>query len=223
MKKPDIMCYDFDGTLCNTLPDIVNSMNVVLVKNGFSSIPEAKVRSFIGSGISKLVERSVYYALAGDGHQPVKPEILKKVTLEMGEHYTHHLTDNSVLYDDTLDILDYFKDIPQVIVSNKPQKMVELMCAHYGILEYFDLIIGGDTLDVCKPDKQVWEYLKKKMALKEDVSGVMIGDSIPDLKFGKVAGFKAIAVSYGYNDLPALKEEGADLIIDSLTELKNIY
>ncbi len=38
MKKHDLICYDFDGTLCNTLPDIVNSMNVVLEQNGFQKI-----------------------------------------------------------------------------------------------------------------------------------------------------------------------------------------
>jgi len=221
--KPELIAYDFDGTLCNTLPDIVASMNVVLEKNGFPSIPYEKVRSFIGSGISQLVERSVYCALSGDNHDPVPPELLKKVTLEMGDYYTGHLMDNSFLYDDSIDILNHFRGIPQIIVSNKPQKMVEIMCDHYGIRHYFDLIIGGDTLDVCKPDAKVWEYVKGKMNIDRKVPGLMIGDSVPDLRFGKVSGLTTVAVTYGYNDLPVLKEEGADLFINKLSELKKIY
>ena len=223
MKTLDLISYDFDGTLCNTLPDIVASMNLVLEKNGFSAIPYEKVRSFIGSGISKLVERSVYCALSGENNDPVPPELLKKVTLEMGEYYTDHLMDNSYLYDDSIEILEYFKGTPQIIVSNKPQRMVEIMCEHYGIEHYFNLIIGGDTLEVCKPDPQVWKYVKSSLQLGHDINGLMIGDSVPDLRFGKISGLRTIAVTYGYNDLPVLKEEGADLFIDKLSELKELY
>ena len=222
MKNIDLICYDFDGTLCNTLPDIVNSMNVVLEQNGFQKIPLERVRSFIGSGISKLVERSVYCALAGDNNDPVDPEILKKVGREMGEHYSGHLMDNSYLYEDTKEVLEYYKDIPQIIVSNKPEKMVSTMLSYYGISTYFDLVIGGDTLDVCKPDIKVWEYIKSKMQLSDKVTGFMIGDSLPDIKFGQISGLTTVAVTYGYNDVSVLKEAGVDHLIDHLIQLKTI-
>jgi len=222
MNKIDLICYDFDGTLCNTLPDIVNSMNTVLEKNGFMAIPESKVRSFIGSGISKLVERSVYCALAGDENESVNPKLLNKITEEMGRHYTRHLMDNSFLYNDTKEILTFFSNIPQIIVSNKPKHMVEIMLRHYGIDQYFDLVVGGDTLDVCKPNVKVWKYVKKKIPFEKNINGIMVGDSIPDLLFGKTAGLTTVAVTYGYNDLHVLKAEGADHYIDSLTALKII-
>jgi len=222
MKNPDLICYDFDGTLCNTLPDIVNSMNAVLEQNGFTAISEAKVRSFIGSGISKLVERSVYCALESDGGGPVDPVILKKVGTEMSEHYALHLMDNSHLYKDAADILDYFSPYPQIIVSNKPQKMIEAMLEHYGIRPYFDLVVGGDTIDVCKPDPAVWDFVKSRTGISGNVRGLMVGDSVPDMVFAKVAGLTAVAVTYGYNDVPVLKDAGADLLIDNLMALKDI-
>lgn len=222
MKKLDLICYDFDGTLCNTLPDIVHSMNVALAQNACNSIPYDKVRSFIGSGISNLVKRSVYCALAGDENEPVDAELLKKVGNDMSEYYSNHLTDNSYLYEDSIEILEYFSGIPQIIVSNKPVLMVEAMLKHYKIDHYFDLVVGGDTLNVCKPHPAVWDYVKEKMMLKEDVEGLMVGDSVPDLAFGRIAGLTRVAVTYGYNDLPVLQEEGADYFIDSLGDLKNI-
>jgi phosphoglycolate phosphatase len=85
------------------------------------------------------------------------------------------------------------------------------------------LIVGGDTLDVCKPDIKVWEYVKKEMSLKNNIEGLMVGDSIPDLLFGKTAGLTTVAVTYGYNDLPVLKAEGADHFIDRLNDLKDIF
>ncbi len=222
MKNIDLICYDFDGTLCNTLPDIVNSMNVVLELNGLPRIPTERVRSFIGSGISKLVERCVYYALAGDKNKAVDPELFKKVGREMSEHYSNHLMDNSHLYDDTIEVLEYYKNIPQIIVSNKPEKMVTAMLAYYGISTYFDLVVGGDTLDVCKPDIKVWDHVKIEMQLREKVNGLMVGDSIPDIKFGQVSGLTTVAVTYGYNDVPLLKEAGVDHLIDHLIDLKKI-
>ena len=221
MKKPELICYDFDGTLCNTLPDIVSSMNAVLVGNGLSAISEEKVRSFIGSGISKLVERSVYCALKGDDHKPVDPTMLKKVGTEMSEYYSAHLMDHSYLYD-TIEILEYFSFCKQVIVSNKPQKMIETMLEFYGIRKYFDLVVGGDTIDVCKPDPAIWEYVKEKMNLSGQVAGAMIGDSVPDLAFAKVSGLIAIAVSYGYNDVHVLEQYGLDHLISKLSDLKTI-
>lgn len=222
MKNIDLICYDFDGTLCNTLPDIVNSMNVVLKNNGLSQISTKRVRSFIGSGISKLVERSVYCALTGDHNESVDLELFKKVGREMSEHYSNHLMDNSHLYGDTLEVLEYYKNIPQIIVSNKPEKMVVAMLEYYGISSYFDLVIGGDTLDVCKPDIKVWHYVKTKMKLSNEVIGFMIGDSIPDVKFGQVSGLTTVAVTYGYNDIPHLNEAGVDYLIDHLIQLKTI-
>ena len=222
MKKSGLICYDFDGTLCNTLPDIVNSMNVVLEENGFKAISTAKIRSFIGSGISKLVERSVYCALAGDGNIHVEPKVLKKVGFEMEKHYSKHLMDNSYLYEDAKVILEYFSCYPQIIVSNKPQKMVESMLEHYGIRHYFDLVVGGDTIEVCKPDPAVWQYVKKKLKLSGEIKGAMIGDSVPDLAFGKAANLTRVAITYGYNDLSVLIKEGSDHFIDNLSELKNI-
>ncbi len=222
MKNIDLIIYDFDGTLCNTLPDIVNSMNAVLQLNGYNTIAYEKVRSFIGSGISKLVERSVYCALTGDNHKPVNSETLIKVTHEMSEYYSQHLMDDSHLYEGCEDVLEYFKDVPQIIVSNKPLKMIEAMVKQYGIDHYFDLIVGGDTLDVCKPDPAVWELVKEKMSLPQDPQGFMVGDSVPDLAFAKVTGLTGVACTYGFNDLPVLKKEGADHFIGVLSELKNL-
>ena len=221
MKKIDLICYDFDGTLCNTLPDITDSMNVIFSRHGFDKIPEERVRDFIGSGIGKLVERSVHHVLSGRDHSLAQDEI-KKVGEEMAIYYSKHLTDRSHLYEGSIDILEHYSQVPQIIVSNKPEQMVRDMLAHYGIDTFFDLVIGGDTLEVCKPDLLVWDHIVKTMKLPNERFAIMVGDSLPDVIFGINANMLTIAVSYGYNDVPVLKEARADHIIDSLYELKNL-
>jgi phosphoglycolate phosphatase len=221
MKAPQLICYDFDGTLCNTLPDITASMNAVLERNGHKTVPEARIRDFIGSGIARLVERAVHYALSEGAGPPPAAAAVERITEEMGKYYREHLIERSHLYPGTESVLEHFSGIPQIIVSNKPEDMVRTMLEHFGIARHFDLVAGGDTLEVSKPHPRVWEYVKERMGLPEAPAGVMVGDSLPDVVFGRMAGLQTVAVSYGYNDVPSLREAGAHRIIDALEELKD--
>lgn len=223
MKKPELIIYDFDGTLCNTLPDIAESMNVVLEERGLPRIPEMRVRDFIGSGITKLVERSIYYALSQKQEEPVSTEEIQQAGKVMAEYYRRHLVDRSHLYPGVKEVLNYFRDIPQIVVSNKPESMVYEMLEHFGIEKAFSLLVGGDTLEVFKPDPAVWEYVLASLELQEPLQGWMVGDSLPDLHFAKVATLTPIVVSYGYNDIPLLREAGAEVVIDDLRELIRFY
>jgi phosphoglycolate phosphatase len=219
MKRPEFICFDFDGTLCNTLPDIAASMNRVLRRRNYPEIPENKVREFIGSGIIKLVERALRYAVSREIEEDIDPMLLETLGMEMSEYYSRHLTDRSYLYPGVETVLMAFRDIPQIIVSNKPEAMVRNMLKHYGIRDYFDLIVGGDTLAVSKPDVAVWEYVAREMKLSGDINGWMIGDSLPDVQFGKIGRLRTIVVSYGYNDVSVLRNAGADTVIHDLREL----
>lgn len=222
MKKPNLICFDFDGTLCNTLPDIAASMNAVLRRYGYAEIPEARVRDFIGSGIMKLVERSLRHAVLQGGKTDISPELLSKIGREMGEYYSKHLTDRSHLYPGAKELLCGLDEISVAVVSNKPEAMVRAMLKHYGIDAPVDFVVGGDTLDVAKPDIAVWHHVLKIMGLQEPLNGWMVGDSLPDVLFGKAAGLTNIVVSYGYNDVPLLKEAGAGIVIDKLLQLRDM-
>lgn len=223
MKKPELIIYDFDGTLCNTLPDIAESMNVVLEELGFSRIPEMRVRDFIGSGILKLVERSIRYALSQNQGRSVNADEVQQAGKAMAEYYRRHLVDRSHLYPGVKEVLSYFRNIPQIVVSNKPEAMVYEMLEHFEIDKAFSLLVGGDTLEVLKPDPAVWKYVLASLKLREPLPGWMLGDSLPDLQFARTAALTPIVVSYGYNDVPLLKEAGAEAVIDDLRELILLY
>lgn len=222
MKKPDLICFDFDGTLCNTLPDIAVSMNTILQRYRYPEVPENKVRDFIGNGIVKLVERSLRHAVSQGGGSAITPELLSTIAREMGEYYSEHLTDRSYLYPGAKELLYGLDGISVVVVSNKPEAMVRAMLKHYGIDTPVDFVVGGDTLNVAKPDIAVWYHVLKIMGLQEPLNGWMVGDSLPDVLFGRAAGLTTIVVSYGYNDVTLLKEAGAGIVIDNLMQLRNM-
>lgn len=217
--KPELICYDFDGTLCNTMPDIAESINVALDTMGYKRIPVSQVRNFVGNGISKLIARSLSFSIAQQTGQELSEKELERFSVLMQTYYFDHMTDASNLYDGVKEVLEYFKDVPQIVVSNKPVKMLHSMLKYYGVDQYFSLVVGGDSLDVCKPDLKVWELVKSQMNIQEPIQAVMVGDSKPDVEFGLNAGMKTIAVTYGYNDVPVLKESGAEIICDHFKDL----
>lgn len=221
--KTELIVYDFDGTLCNTLPDIAGSMNIILEGQGLPRIPELRVRDFIGNGILSLVERSIIFAMSLSGGGNIAPEEVQRIGTEMAEYYRGHLVDRSHLYPGVKEVLNYFRDIPQAVVSNKPEAMLHEMLKHFGIEEEIRLVVGGDSIEVCKPDPAVWRHVVNTMKLQEPVRGLMVGDSLPDLKFAKVGGLTPVLVSYGYNDVALLREAGAGIVIDDFRELITLY
>src|SRR6056297_2062810 len=194
--KPDLICYDFDGTLCDTMPDISESINVTLKEMGYGQISIEKVRSFVGNGIAKLISRSLAFSIAQETGREMDMEEIERFGKKMKAHYFDHMTDNSDLYEGVPDVLEHFKESAQIVISNKPVKMLHFLLKHYKIDHYFDLVVGGDSIDVCKPDLKVWDYVKTEMKLDGDVNAVMVGDSKPDVEFGLAAGMKTIAVTF---------------------------
>ena len=77
-----LIIFDLDGTILNTLEDLADSTNYALVMNGFSERTMEEVRTFVGNGIGKLIERAVP---AGAG-----AEVVNKVLADFTEYYAKH-------------------------------------------------------------------------------------------------------------------------------------
>ena len=82
MKKYDPILFDLDGTVLDTLADLVNSVNHVLETFGFPQRSAAEIRGFLGNGIRKLIERSL--------SEPVEPERFEEILGCFREYYTAH-------------------------------------------------------------------------------------------------------------------------------------
>ncbi|MDZ7820702.1 MAG: HAD hydrolase-like protein [Candidatus Marinimicrobia bacterium] len=109
-------------------------MNAVLRKNGFEAVPEAAIRSFIGSGIGKLVERAIGFALERQHSHKADASAIGR---EMAEYYDAHLTVHSHLYPGVRETLRECSGMTQIVVSNKPETMVRKMLAHFRIGRHF--------------------------------------------------------------------------------------
>lgn len=203
--------FDMDGTILNTLEDLKISINHALVENGFPERTFEEVRSFVGNGTQKLVERSV-----PDGTGEEKK---REVLACFDEYYAVHCADYTKPYQGIADAIRELKKrgMKTAVVSNKPDYGVQVLCEKY-FKGLFDFPIGMKEGMRKKPAPdavlQVFEHFE---AAKE--AAVFIGDSDVDVQTALNAGLACIGVTWGFRDREVLQNAGAKIIVDDTEEM----
>lgn len=207
--------FDLDGTLIDTLPDILSALNRVMVSEGFRKINFQEARRLVGGGAQNLVEE----AFATIGENKENPTI-KSAFEKFIKYYEKEPAVKSTLFSNVEDFLQisHKNGIKLGICTNKPIGLTQLIIKEMKLINYFgDAVIGGDSLDVRKPNAiHLYETIKQ---MGTPISHtVMVGDSETDVKTARNAGVPIILVDFGYSILPP-SQMGADAIISSFLEL----
>ncbi len=208
--------FDLDGTLLNTIEDLKESVNFALSCFGFPVLTVEQVNSFVGDGVSTLIERSLPYGILTPGFYECL-EVFK-------EHYKNNMTVQTKPYPDIEKVLSVLKEkgTKTAVVSNKFDLAVKGLTEKYfkGLI---DISIGEcEERGIKKkpsPD-MVFEVLKEFNLNKEEV--LYVGDSDTDILTAKNSGIKCISVSWGFRTREFLRENGAETIIDFPMELMEI-
>lgn len=207
--------FDLDGTLVDSIYDIMVSANHVIQSYGREPFPLDNIKNFIGDGLKSFVK-----GLAGDRHGD--EEFMKKVVSEFMLHYDTQLLKNTRFYSGVEEFLQTFIKHPERrvgVVTNKPEGQARVILRHLGYPdEFFVEIFGGDTFDVKKPHPKPLQEMMK-IAGVEPGQTVMVGDSRQDVEAAINAGTHFVAVSFGYNSRETLRGHGAKTFIDHFSEL----
>ena len=192
MKAYKLAIFDLDGTLLDTLQDLANSTNYALCAMGFPTRRIDEVRSFVGNGIKKLIERAVPTGTPS--------EDIEKTFSIFKSYYADHCEDKTKPYNGIMALLDRLKEenVLIAVVSNKIDSAVSVLCEKY----FGDRIVMsvGDREGIEKkpaPDS-VLEVLHSLDIKKEDA--VYIGDSEVDIQTAKNAEMDCISVTWGFRD-----------------------
>jgi len=214
MKKYDTVIFDLDGTLLNTLEDLVDSVNFALTLYGFPCRRMEDIRSFAGNGIARLIE----LAIPNGRNNPQ----YEKCLADFRFHYSKNMQNKTTAYDGIMELLWRLakENFKIAIVSNKFDTAVKELNQIY-FKEYIKLAIG-ETKDVLK--KPAPDMLFKAIEqLGSTVHETMyIGDSEVDVKTAKNSGVTSIGVTWGFRNREVLEQEGPDYIIDRPEELLKI-
>lgn len=220
VKHIDIISYDFDGTLVDSIPDITAAMNHTLREYNLPPVTAVQMKSFVGDGIPLMVERALTAALNVHKNQNLFNGYYDSVLKRYKLLYSEHCTEKSRLYPGVPEVLRHFSHKIQILITNKAESMTRKMLRHFELEEYFDLIIGGDTLPERKPHPSIMEYVRSKYGM--NLTLCHVGDSTVDIKTAKEAKALSVAVSYGYSSDDALKNARPDYVINHFQELINV-
>ena len=217
IQNKKLFIFDLDGTLVDTAPDFKNSINYMLNELNESEVSLKEIRNWVGYGARELIKRTVVDKNIPHDEQRIE-EMLKIFLL----HYTHNIDDDSVLFNNVRNVLEFLKDngIKLAVCTNKMERLSNILLEKLNVLHMFDYLVGGDSLSKSKPDP--FPLLNICEKLNTEISdSIMIGDSVTDLNAGKGAGMPVVLVSYGYTDNKDIYNE-ADLVINDFSQLKEL-
>lgn len=212
--SPPAAVFDLDGTLVDTAPDILGTLNAVLGDLGLAPIGLAEVRAMIGDGIRALLERG----LAAQGAK-LDEAAMAAADERFLRHYADNLARESRPFPGVWAALAELEEagFRLAVCTNKAQEFALPLLGQLGLRDRFASVIGGDFLAVRKPDpRHLLEAIRAAGARPE--GSVMIGDSRNDVAVARAAGLPVVLVSFGYTPVPAA-ELGADAVIDRYADL----
>jgi phosphoglycolate phosphatase len=206
--------FDLDGTLIDTAPDLIDTLNLILAREGLPAMPFEAARRLIGSGSRGMLER----ALVEDGRPTTKAE-MDRLFAAYIEHYAAHIADRSRPFPQLEATLDRLAADGHrlAVCTNKLGWLARLLLTKLKLTPYFAVICGQDTFGVMKPHPEI--LLKTILrAGGEPADAIMIGDSGTDVRTARAAQVPVIAVDFGYSEVPIATLQ-PDRIISSYGEL----
>ena len=214
-----LLIFDFDGTLIDSVPDLADATNAMLTTLGKDTYPIETIRNWIGNGSRLLVER----ALVG------KVEVAEgELTVEEADHaeqiffeaYKNLSGSKTVAYPDVDDGLKklHAAGYTLALVTNKPIRFVPKILQSFGWQDLFSEVMGGDSLAVKKPDPTPLLHVCETLNFSVEQS-VMIGDSRNDMLAGQNANMDTLGLSYGYNYGQDIRELNPTEAFDHFADL----
>lgn len=185
--------FDLDGTLVHSAPDIHAAVNVMLRGAGRGPVTLEQVIGFIGNGIEKLVER----ALRATGGVP---DDMTPHLAEMHRAYAADLTTLTRTFDGVREVLEAL-DVPLAICTNKPEAPARDLCDQLELTRYFDVITGGDSTPVKKPDAMPLLHTVTMLGLTAREC-LYVGDSVTDFRTARNADIEFAFFTGGYQPTP---------------------
>ena len=198
--------FDLDGTLLNTLEDLLDATNYALAQCGYPLRTLPELRRFVGNGAENQIRMSLP---AG-----ASPEEVQRVLKIYKPYYTEHCQVKTRPYDGILESLAILKEkYPIAVVSNKPDAAVKTLCG-----QMFPGIFALGEAPDC-PRKPAPDMVRKACrAIRVDTC-VYVGDSEVDVRTAKNAGVPCLSVLWGFRDREDIKAAGGQYFCESPAQL----
>ncbi len=212
----EVLAFDLDGTLVDSVPDLNHCLGETAKSFGLRAPTDAETRTWVGDGVEELVRRGLsLLAPNGTDIDSTLPAALERFSA----CYQDNLFVRTRLYPGVAETLEALRlrGIRLCCLTNKRARFAEALLAEAGLLDRFELVLGGDSVAEKKPSPLMLDIAAERLGITPKVA-VYIGDSHHDMHAAQAAGWPFVWATYGYRQIPA-----ADLVaafaIDSLPQL----
>jgi phosphoglycolate phosphatase len=205
---------DLDGTMIDTVGDIATAANRMRASLGFAPLPDEIIKNFVGKGIPNLVSQTLKDVVGEVGATALK------VAIGVFErHYEQCATDTFTIYPGVHDGLNALKVAGYRLgcITNKAEKFTLPILEKAGLLDYFEIVVSGDTVAERKPHPLPVLHAAQFFNVPP-AQLLMIGDSHNDAKAARAAGSPTFIVTYGYNEGEQLRGLDCDAFLLELPE-----
>ena len=214
MKTVEALLFDLDGTLIDSKRDLAQSVRYLQKHYGHALSSEKEVGTFIGDGVTKLVQRAL---------PNFHPSKLEEAVTVFKDHYREHCMDHTDVYPGVMRALKHFREKKMAVVTNKPVRISARILEGLRLSHYFKLVIGGDSLPHKKPHPEPILNTFITMRLRNKKQVVMVGDSPNDIHAGRAAGVLTCGILSNIGDPQKLRSSRPDFIISHMNELMRLF
>lgn len=212
MKK-QLVIFDLDGTLLDTVADLANATNQALERCGYPTHPIQAYYKFVGNGINKLFAR----ALPAECRTEENVQRIRSLFIP---YYNEHNADCSCPYSGIIDLLHELQEggVQLAVASNKYHEATLKLVRHFFPNVTFAAIYGQREVVPIKPAPDiVFDILRDTGVPKEEV--LYVGDSGVDMQTAQNAGVESVGVAWGFRSEEELQENGAVHIVHQAEEI----
>jgi phosphoglycolate phosphatase len=201
-RKVKLLAIDLDGTLVDSAPDIAHCLGSALEAIGYASPGEARTRAWIGDGLETLIARAIAHA-STQGESTLLGDARHKAALAAFlACYADNLFVRSRLYPEAIATLDTLQQrgIRLCCITNKRYAFSDALLVTAGVRDYFELLLGGDSLAEKKPSPLQLKIAAETLGVAPS-EATLVGDSHQDLRAARAAGYGFVLASYGYGKI----------------------
>lgn len=213
--KYDIVIFDLDGTLLNTIGDLAASVDYVMRSRNLPEHTDAEYRQMVGGGIKRLVERALPEHLSKD------EAYVDECVTQFRRYYVDNIDRHTVPYEGMHELLRDLQrqGVKLAVASNKFQHGTDRLVSKFFSDIDFVAIEGNREGAPLKPNPQIVTGILERAAIAKE-RAVMIGDSGIDIRTASAAGIDSIGVAWGFRFAEELYEAGAERVVSKVDELR---
>ena len=211
-----LACFDLDGTLLDTLGGLTLSLNAARRMNYLNPQTEEQVRSFIGNGKVRLIERSL---TADPGSY--SEELMLKLLKDNTDYYNSHCLERTSPYNGITEVVTRLKadGLLLAVVTNKDDEPARKLIDRF-FPDLFDYVSGSVEGVERKPSAEPVERCLMKLGVNNN-EAVYVGDSDTDIMTAQHSGLDIISCAWGYRTREFLMENGAVSICSDPMDLRS--